>query len=65
MKDRNEWVRLLAINTLDRLDLDARPALATLKAALNDSNSYVVRVAEYALEPFGIRPPGQAPEGQE
>ena len=29
------------------------PALAALKAALNDSNSYVVRVAEHALEPFG------------
>ena len=65
MKDPNEWVRLQAINALDRLDQDARPALATLKTALGDSNDYVVRVAEHALIPFGMRPAAQAPEPQE
>jgi uncharacterized sulfatase len=49
-KDRNEWVRLQAVNTLDRLDEDARPALVDLKSALNDSNSYVALVAKHALE---------------
>jgi uncharacterized sulfatase len=56
MEDENEWVRLQAINALDRLDQEARPALAALQAALRDPNSYVVRVAEHALEPFGLRP---------
>jgi hypothetical protein len=65
MNDRNEWVRLQAINVLDRLDGAARPALSALKSALSDPNSYVVRVAEHALEPFGIRPPGPASGEQE
>jgi N-sulfoglucosamine sulfohydrolase len=65
MKDRNEWVRLQAINVLDRLDEDARPALATLKSALDDPNAYVVRVAEHALEPFGLRPQARATQEQE
>jgi uncharacterized sulfatase len=63
--DSNEWVRLQAINVLDRLDQGARPALGALKKALGDSNSYVVRVAEHALEPFGLRPPTPASKGEQ
>jgi uncharacterized sulfatase len=64
MQDKNEWVRLQAVNALDRLDQDARPALAVLQAALGDSNSYVVRVAEHALEPFGMRPAATPAQGE-
>jgi uncharacterized sulfatase len=60
MKEPNEWVRLQAINVLDRLDESARPAVAAFKTALGDSNQYVVRVAEHALEAFGIHPPAPA-----
>jgi uncharacterized sulfatase len=60
MKDSNEWVRLQAINVLDRMDEAALPALDTLKAAVSDPNAYVDRVAEHALETFGIRPTAPA-----
>lgn len=49
LKDGNEWVRLQAINVLDRIDEHARPALAEFERALKDENGYVVRVAEHAL----------------
>jgi hypothetical protein len=62
--ESDRWVRLRAINVLDRLDEDARPALPSLKAAIDDPNSYVVRVAEHALEPFGVRPRRQSPREQ-
>ncbi len=52
MKDENEWVRLMAINVLDRIDEAARPAYEVLDHAREDKNGYVVRVAEHALEPF-------------
>ncbi|RUL87074.1 DUF229 domain-containing protein [Tautonia sociabilis] len=48
----NDWVRLLAINVLDRLDERASPAEAALRTALKDPNDYVVRVAEHAVEAF-------------
>jgi uncharacterized sulfatase len=65
LKDRNEWVRLQAINDLDRIDDEARPALQALKAALEDSNEYVGRVAEHTLQAFGIRARGQGTTNQQ
>jgi uncharacterized sulfatase len=65
LKDRNEWARLQAINVLDRIDDEARPALPALKAALEDSNEYVVRVAEHALQAFGIRTREQGATNQQ
>jgi hypothetical protein len=52
LKDANEWVRLMAINDVDRLDADAGELLPGIKAASIDSNQYVVRVATHALEVF-------------
>jgi arylsulfatase A-like enzyme len=52
MEDRNEWVRLQAINVLDRIDGHARPALPAVRKALQDANGYVVRVAQHAVEAF-------------
>ena len=49
LDDENEWVRLQAINVLDRIDEHGRPALSALKTSLQDSNNYVVRVAERAV----------------
>jgi uncharacterized sulfatase len=46
----NEWVRLRAINVLDRLDGLAAPAGPAIRKALEDPNNYVVRVAEHAIE---------------
>ena len=55
MGSDNEWVRLRAINALDRLDGRAAPAESALREALEDPNDYVVRVAEHAVEAFGGR----------
>lgn len=52
MADANDWVRLAAINVLDRLDDRAAAAEPSLRAALEDPNNYVVRVAEHAVEAF-------------
>ncbi len=54
LKDANPWVRLQAIQVIDRLDIDARPALT---ASLKDSNEYVVRVAEHAINAFHEQKP--------
>ena len=61
MKNPNSWVRLEAINVLDRLDTAAREALPALKAALTDKEPYVVRVAKHAVEAFGIHEDSQTP----
>lgn len=50
LKHDNEWVRLAAVNVLDRLGDKARPALPQIKAAVKDSNPYVVRVVHHALK---------------
>ena len=52
LADSTEWVRLQAINVLDRIDSHALPALPALQAALKDGNNYVVRVAEHATQFF-------------
>jgi len=56
MRDENEWVRLHAVNVLDRLGPQARPALETLTDARQERSEYVRRVAEYALEKLVKRP---------
>jgi uncharacterized sulfatase len=53
-QDNNEWVRLAAVNVLDRLDEHARPAREVLDKARTDKNQYIVRVAEHALA--GLKP---------
>jgi len=45
----DEWVRLLAAQVLDEMDEGARPAIPALKGVMDDSNKYVVRVANHAL----------------
>lgn len=45
----DEWVRLLAAQVLDELDEQARPSLDALEVALGDSNRYVVRVVNRAV----------------
>jgi uncharacterized sulfatase len=49
LKHESPWVRLQAVNVLDRVDEDARPVLAGLEKATSDSNEYVVRVAQHAV----------------
>ncbi len=50
MSDQNDWVRLYAINVLDRIDEQAAPAAEELKAARKDTQGYVQRVADHAVE---------------
>ncbi len=52
MKSENNWVRLRAINALDRLDGAAADAEPVFRTALDDPYNYVVRVAEHALSFF-------------
>jgi len=54
LEDPNEWVRLYAINVLDRLDQQAHPAKAAIEQCREDKNQYVVRVVEHALA--GLKP---------
>ena len=49
LRHDNEWVRLAAINVLDRMGDKARPALEDFRKALKDTNQYVVRVAQHAV----------------
>ena len=53
LEDKNEWVRLAAINVLDRIDEEARPVLSQMIKSLNDKNGYVVRVTKHVLD--GLR----------
>ena len=46
----NPWDRLAAVIAIDELGERARPAKPMLEKSLKDSNGYVVRVAEHALE---------------
>lgn len=50
LKSDNEYLRLAALNVLDRMGDKARPALADFRTALKDANQYVVRVAEHAVQ---------------
>jgi HEAT repeat protein len=50
MKSNNAFVRLAAINVLDRMGEKAKPALEEIRTAMKDSNQYVVRVATHALK---------------
>lgn len=50
LKHDNDWVRLAAVNVLDRLGDKARAFLPQIKAAAKDSNPYVVRVVNHALK---------------
>lgn len=45
----DEWVRLASALVLDELQETGRPALAALESVMDDSNKYVVRVANHAI----------------
>lgn len=45
----DEWVRLASALVLDELQEKGRPALAALQSVMDDSNKYVVRVANHAI----------------
>lgn len=49
LRHEDEWVRLLAVQVLDEIGAEAYPVVPALHAALEDSNKYVVRVANHAL----------------
>ncbi len=53
LQHENPWVRLQAVNVLDRIDRHARPLLPQLRRAQSDSNEYVVRVAKHAVADLG------------
>lgn len=55
LADPNEWVRLQAINVLDRLDEQARPVIGNIQAVASDKNEYVVRVTEYVLNSLSAK----------
>jgi uncharacterized sulfatase len=50
LKHDNEWVRHSAALVLDSIGPKAKPALAAMKARLDDSNQYVVRVLGPAVK---------------
>jgi uncharacterized sulfatase len=54
LRDNNEWVRLYAINVLDRIDAHAQPLRKQIEAGRADKNPYVVRVVEHTLP--GLKP---------
>jgi HEAT repeat protein len=54
LKHPTDKVRMFAIVALDKLGAKARPALARIKAATNDSDDYVKRVALTVLERLGV-----------
>lgn len=45
----DEWVRLYAAQVLDELGEPMRPAIPSMREAMNDPNKYVVRVVNHAL----------------
>jgi hypothetical protein len=49
LKHPTDKVRLFAIIALDKIGEKARPALAQVKAAAEDSDDYVKRVAKTVL----------------
>lgn len=49
LKSDNEWVRLAAVQALDGLGRDALSVKGDIQAVLEDTNQYVVRVAQHAL----------------
>jgi len=50
LEHENAWVRLQAVNVLDRIDAHARPARAAVQRATTDADQYVVRVATHAMQ---------------
>ena len=50
MNHDGEWVRLHAVNVLDRIDEKAKPVLAQMKHAAQTPGKYCGRVLEHALE---------------
>jgi uncharacterized sulfatase len=53
LQDDNPWIRLAAMHGLDRLGKQAAPVADQIKAVLKDTNQYVGRVADHALEALG------------
>jgi len=50
LESEHQWGRLAAAIVLDEMDDQAKPALATLKAAFQDQpNKYIVRVVNRAV----------------
>jgi len=49
LQDENEWVRLASALVLDEIAERARPSLSELQSVMDDTNKYVVRVANHAL----------------
>jgi HEAT repeat protein len=49
LKNEDEWVRLYAALVLDELGESSRPVIEDLNGVMDDSNKYVVRVANHAL----------------
>jgi HEAT repeat protein len=49
LKHESEWVRLAAVNVLDRLGPKADPAKPAMKE-MTEKNEYVKRVLEHALK---------------
>lgn len=45
----DEWVRLSSAIVIDELQEEGRPAIEALQSVMEDSNKYVVRVANHAL----------------
>ena len=54
------WVRLYAVNVLDRLGPQARPALESLTGGQADRNEYVRRVVEHAVGRLRKPPAGKS-----
>ena len=65
LSDANPWVRLQAIEAIDRLGLKGDSLTPKLAAAHSDSNEYVVRVAEHAQpQPDPNRPKANRPKAK-
>lgn len=54
LEDQNDWVRLYAMNVLDRHDQQSQPAKQAIEKCRQDKNQYVVRVVEHTLQ--GLTP---------
>jgi HEAT repeat protein len=49
LEDENPWVRLYAMNVLDRINGHAQPVMDAIRKTKEDKNQYVVRVVEHVL----------------
>jgi HEAT repeat protein len=57
LKHPTDKARLFAVIALDKIGEKARPALAQIKAATEDRDNYVTRVAKTAVERLETRRP--------